>query len=338
MTFSALAGDRRLALGMYLDPTSGRRLRRYMARQSKVVNRVVNHHIVGDIGALQGALLNESRTLSVNYGISSNGVVYGCVSEDYKANTTSHAVDHQAVTIEIGDQIPFTSDWKMTDSTWHAAARLNADIAKRHGFEPNADTIRFHRQYVQTQCPGEYMWSRRAEFIDLVRSYYFGKDAPATEQPEATVPEEDDMKIISSKAGGQRFVDEFGSDDIGEFFFTPNGPDKTPSWSDNIYASWLVAGKPEEAPEGWQFDLARHIANARWDRKRGQIVTDTVKALSPLLEQIGAAVAGLSKDAIQKAIADGLKDVVVEAEPLSDEDAAKIAALTRDEFRKDPLS
>lgn len=154
--------------------------------------------------------------------------------------------------------------------------------------------------------------------------------------------EKDIMKIISNSAGGQRFSDEFGSDDIGNYFFVPNGVDQTPTWSDNIYAAWLLAGKPEAAPDGWQYDLARHQANARWAQKRGEIVTDTVNALRPFLDALGQAVAGLSPEAIRTAIDEGLKGVVVEAEPLSEEETERLAALTaevtRERFRTDPLA
>lgn len=184
MTFSKLAGGRRLALGYYVR--GGRKYRRYMARNGGKVRGIIHHHIVGDIGALQGALLNPGRTLSVNYGIASNGDVYGCVSETLKANTTSHSADHSHVTVENANE-SLGPDYVISDATFDAAARLTADVAKRHGFVPSASTVRFHRQFVATACPGPYFWERRDEFIALARRYYDGaepaKPAPAKPAP-----------------------------------------------------------------------------------------------------------------------------------------------------------
>ena len=179
MTFSALAGDRRLALGFY--HSGGRKLRRYMARNGGRITAITNHGIVGDIAALQRELLKTSRTLSVNYGVGSDGKVYGCVSERFKANTTSHVSDHYSVTLEIANDPRYPH--VMTDAAFDAAARLNADICVRHGIVPSERTINFHREYVATQCPGDHTWARRHEFIALVQKYVAQLKAGASPAP-----------------------------------------------------------------------------------------------------------------------------------------------------------
>lgn len=150
-------------------------------------------------------------------------------------------------------------------------------------------------------------------------------------------------KIIGNGEGSQKFADEFGVDDIGNYFFLPEGVNGNPSWVDNIRGAWLLATEPENGRPGtWDMELARHIGNARWDQKRGQIVTDTVNALRPLLDQIGQAVAGLSPETIKKAIDDGLAGVIVEPQPLDEATLARIAELsasaTRQTLRDDPLT
>lgn len=179
-------------------------------------------------------------------------------------------------------------------------------------------------------------------------TYYAGRNAgaaggggtPIVPEPEEV---EDNMKIIGDGKGSQKFADEFGADDIGNYFFLPGGVDGNPSWVENIRGSWLLAGEPDNGRAGsWDMDLARHQANARWDQKRGQIVTDTVNALRPLLDAIGTAVAGLSPETIRDAIDAGLKDVVVEAEPMSEQDRVElgklIAEMTRQKLRDEPLT
>lgn len=179
MTFSALAGGRRLALGYFIQ--GGKKYRRFMARNAPKVVGIIHHHIVGDIDALQRELLRTSRTLSVNYGIARDGTIHGCVSEKFKANTTSHSADHSHVTVENANE-SLAPEYRISDATFDSAARLTADVARRHGFVPSASTVRFHRQFVSTACPGPYFWDRRDEFIALARKYYDG-GAPAKPEP-----------------------------------------------------------------------------------------------------------------------------------------------------------
>ena len=147
---------------------------------------------------------------------------------------------------------------------------------------------------------------------------------------------ETDMRVIAGPGGAQKFADEFGADDIGNYFYVPNGPEGSPSWVDNIHAAWLLGGKPEgeaNTDNPWYFDLARHQANARWAQKRGEIVTDVTKALSPFLEKIGEALAGLSSEAVREAIEEGLSSVVLPSVEISEEDKADIARLSADELK-----
>lgn len=182
--FSKLAEGRRLALGYFHQ--AGRKLRRWMKRREKV-RGITHHHIVGGIDSLQRELMRPTRTLSVNYGIDVGGLVWGCVSELYKANTTSHYSDHSHITVENANE-SLGPDYRISDATFDAAARLTADVAHRHGFVPSASTVRFHRQFVATACPGPYLWERRDEFIALARRYYDGKDAPVPAKPEPSKP------------------------------------------------------------------------------------------------------------------------------------------------------
>lgn len=161
--------------------------------------------------------------------------------------------------------------------------------------------------------------------------------------PKIIIPKEDNMRVIAGPNGGQAFADEYGFDPISDYFFVPNGVDAQPTWVQNILASWLLGGKPtaevnQATEDGWVYELARHQADARWNVKRGEIVTDVVNSLNPLLQKIAQAVAGLDPEVTKAAIAEGLKDVVVKAAPLSEEEAAKVAKATRDLFRAEPLS
>lgn len=160
--------------------------------------------------------------------------------------------------------------------------------------------------------------------------------------PKIIIPKEDNMRVIAGPNGGQAFADEYGFDPTSDYFFVPNGIDAQPTWVQNILASWLLGGKPtadvnQATEDGWVYELARHQADARWNVKRGEIVTDVVNSLSPLLQQIAQAIAGIEPEAVKAAIKEGLAGVVVKAEPLSDADREAVAKRTRELFAEQPL-
>ncbi len=181
--FSPLAKGNLLALGYYIS--GGRKYRRYMARNGKIQGMIF-HHIVGGIDSLQRELLKTHRTLSVNYGIAVDGTIHGCVSERFKANTSSHAADHTHITVETANEL-LAPSYKISDRSFDAAARLAADCAKEYGFVPSRQTIRFHREFYATACPGPDFWARRNDFVALVRRYYYGA-VPADPKPPVTKP------------------------------------------------------------------------------------------------------------------------------------------------------
>lgn len=190
MTVSPLATGERLALGFY--HSGGQKLRRYMPRNGRIQGMIF-HHIVGNVDSLQRELLKPTRTLSVNYGIARDGTIHPCVSESLKANTTSHAADHTHITVETANE-SLAPSYRISDASFYAAARLAADCGHRHGFVPSASTIRFHRQFIATECPGPDFWSRRIEFIALARQYYYnGASVTPTPAPTPDPPKEDSM-------------------------------------------------------------------------------------------------------------------------------------------------
>lgn len=205
MTFSKLATGSTLALGYYIS--GGRRYRRYMPRREKIQG-MIYHHIVGGISSLQRELLKSSRTLSVNYGIAGDGTIHGCISEKYKANTSSHYADHSHVTVEMANET-LAPEYRIGDRTLDAAARLGADVAKRYGWVPSRSTIRFHYQFFSTACPGPYLRKREDEFIALVRRYYDGKVAPSP----APVPSKPKPKPNPNVKRGAELLDGVGVGD-----------------------------------------------------------------------------------------------------------------------------
>lgn len=140
-------------------------------------------------------------------------------------------------------------------------------------------------------------------------------------------------KLIGNSNDGYKLVDEFGADNWASFAY--NGPGGT--FANNFAAAQALTERVD-MDGGWTLDITYHQANARWDVKRGQIVTDVVTSLKPLFAEIASAVAGISPERFAELIEQGLDGVVVKAEPISAEDVEAIATATREAFRADPLT
>lgn len=193
----------------------------------------------------------------------------------------------------------------LNDHGWYQTVYRNGELVEPWHFEYFASRDNHRDQVVELEQGVDGVWRFAS--------------------PKAIEPtKEIDMHIISTAAGAQKFADEFGADDIGEFFFTPNGPDQSPSWTDNIKAAWLLAGQPVQAADQWQYELARSIADARWNRKRAQIVADTVAALTPVLQLLTP---DIDNSVVQKAIDAAVANLHVQA-TISEADKQAIAALT----------
>ncbi len=283
----------------------------------------------------------NDRSVSPNYQVNADGSVFEVVPPDRFRAWTTGAIDHQAVTCETQNASGAPA-WSITRESHEAIAHLIAWASQRYGFPIQrgavADGNRVTRPGVvghretpagrqtSTACPGpsmdlDWLVKRANEIVAGI---------PAGGEEIIEEKETDAMKIIGNGQGSQKFADEFGADDIGQYFFVPNGVDGNPSWVDNIRASWLLAGEPVQG-DGWAMELARHQANARWDQKRGQIVGDVVASLKPLFAEIASAVAGIDPARFETLIEEGLANVVVPAPEWTDEQRDAFAKAAADE-------
>lgn len=167
--------------------------------------------------------------------------------------------------------------------------------------------------------------------IDFM-NFVGGPRASGNSESKIETKEYDEMQMIGNNNDGYKFMDELGADDWIQYSYVVPGQ---ATFMDNLVAAGLLAGAPVPAG-GWPLQVARHMANTRWDQKRGQIVSDTVSALRPLFEEISKSVAGISPEKFADLIEKGLEAVVIKAEPISEEDRVALATAVREKFREDP--
>ena len=118
-------------------------------RGGKKISTIVLHWIVGYLPAADATFAKANST-SAHYAVGP-GVIHQYVNEE---NTAWHAgnfdVNQRSIGIEHegGPTIP------ITDAVYNTSIELVADICRRNGITPSSDTIKPHRAFKATQCPG----------------------------------------------------------------------------------------------------------------------------------------------------------------------------------------
>jgi len=137
----------------------------------------------------------ESRKVSANYGIGTDGDIGGFVDENDRAWSTGGKDklgnpilvngisgsdnDHRAITIEVASDS--FAPYAVTDKAYTSLINLCADICKRNGIEElkwkadkllvgqiDKQNMTVHRWFAYKACPGDYLYDRHAEIAKFV--------------------------------------------------------------------------------------------------------------------------------------------------------------------------
>jgi len=159
--------------------------RKWSGRGGKKPNRVVWHHMAGNLSVKQFmAIMLSARQMSPTISIHTDGTVYAWVPEEMRPWTTgSYAADQTALTFELAnDQIG--GDWHISNKVLDLAAQIHAEWSKRYGipttYSYRGAGINMHKDWYSTACPGPYL-SRLITngTITAKINYYLGvKPAP----------------------------------------------------------------------------------------------------------------------------------------------------------------
>lgn len=159
---------------------------KHSSRKGKKVERVIFHHWAGTRGG-DSRLTNPREAVSCSYIIYSNGDIVGQVPEEYRPWTSGgFAADGNSITFEIQNETN-GPEWKVSAKAEESAAKLLADIAKRHkwGGIVSSNT-RGHREFQATSCPGPYLWPRLSLVREKAVALLKGKPAPKPSKPKTS--------------------------------------------------------------------------------------------------------------------------------------------------------
>lgn len=151
-------------------------------RGSKKVEMIVVHWIVGSLESCDATFNRAGRNASSHYGVGDLDVHQYVKEED----TAWHAGVWKVNQRSVGIENEGSPSHPVTQDTYHTTAQLMAEICIRHGLIPSSDTIKPHREFAATQCPGtldmDYV-------IKLTKQYYDAAVNPAEPVEPQPAPE-----------------------------------------------------------------------------------------------------------------------------------------------------
>lgn len=132
------------------------------------IRKITIHHMAGNL-TVEGCgsvFAPTSRQASSNYGIGSDGRVGMYVEEkDRSWCSSSGTNDHQAVTIEVADDV-IGNGWHSSDKAMAKLIDLCTDICKRNGIAKlnytgdASGNLTMHKWFAATDCPGAFLESK----------------------------------------------------------------------------------------------------------------------------------------------------------------------------------
>lgn len=160
--------------------------------RSHAIDTITIHCVAGQssVEGLGSVFAAESRQASANYGIGADGRIgMYCEEKDRSWCSSNRDNDHRAVTIEVAseDQPPYA----VGEAAYRALIDLITDVCRRNGIprllwkadktllgKTDQQNMTVHRWFSNTDCPGEYLFSRYGAIADEVNRRLSGASVP----------------------------------------------------------------------------------------------------------------------------------------------------------------
>ena len=142
--------------------------------------------------------INQGREASANYGVDGDFVdqfVYdgnaAWANANYWANHNCLSIEHANATF---DEPGTNNDYVIDDRTFFNGARLVANGHLKYNIKPKRNvTVRKHKEFYATGCPGPYMDRNWDRYFDLMMDIYnqikAGRPMPKVENPQRSKPQ-----------------------------------------------------------------------------------------------------------------------------------------------------
>lgn len=134
------------------------------------------------------------RSASSNYGVGSDGRIGMYVEECNRSwCSSSPSNDHRSVTIEVANDGDISTGWHVSDKALSSLIKLCADICIRNGIpkllwkgdksligQVDQQNMTSHRWFANTDCPGNYLFSKYGYIADEVNKIINGESEELT--------------------------------------------------------------------------------------------------------------------------------------------------------------
>lgn len=159
--------------------------------QNRKIDSVAIHTMAGDLTAENCGHWFQSPECyaSSNYGVDSQGIIYGYVDEDEAAITTnSSGVDGRAITIEVAS-LTDKEPYECSQAAYNSLISLLVDVCKRHNMTlrwrndksyameaARGGSVALQNMFVhrwfnsQKTCPGQFLFERQGQIADAVNT------------------------------------------------------------------------------------------------------------------------------------------------------------------------
>ena len=152
--------------------------------RNHAIDTITIHCVVGQltVESLGAGFATTERRASSNYGIGKDGRIGMYVEEkDRSWCSSSRDNDNRAITIEVASDSKYP--YAVNDAAYKSLINLLVDICKRNNIKKllwkndksligqvSKQNMTVHRWFANTECPGEYLYSRYGQIADDVNA------------------------------------------------------------------------------------------------------------------------------------------------------------------------
>lgn len=141
------------------------------------IDTITIHCVVGQLSveSLGATFVSSDRQASSNYGVGTDGRIGMYVEEkDRSWCSSNRANDHRAITIEVASDSKYP--YAVNDKAYAGLIDLLVDVCQRNDIKKlfwkddksligqvDKQNMTVHRWFANTECPGEYLYSKHAQ-------------------------------------------------------------------------------------------------------------------------------------------------------------------------------
>lgn len=164
----------------------------HSGRRTHCIDTITIHCVVGQcsVETLGSIFSKASRQASCNYGIGADGRIGMYVEEKNRSwCTSSRSNDQRAITIEVASDTK--PPYAVNSKAYAALINLIVDICKRNNIKKllwkadksligqiDKQNMTVHRWFVNTACPGDYLYNKHSEIAAEVNKRLGGGFEP----------------------------------------------------------------------------------------------------------------------------------------------------------------